>query len=136
MNIKVIAAILLLLRVISVVSLSGVLKRQWGLFKVEHTRLTKVRITLLILVGITFVSNILPIIIDLATIFGRTYAGRLLVPYAFSNAIGITSMSVAWWYLYRSIAREGIGLQHENERLTARNVTLTKDNKAMKKREK
>lgn len=132
MSIKMIATILLLERFVSVVFLSLVLHRQWKLFRATRTKLTTVRETLLVLVSVALLGNIVPIIIDLVTITGEEYAGKLLVPYAFSNATTVTIISVGWWYLYRSIAKDGANLQKENDRLTAQNVKLRKNNRAKK----
>lgn len=138
LDIKVIAAILLVLRLIAVVFLFLVLKKQYKILRTTTTDYSSVRKVLIFLVFLTFCGNFVPILIDSATLLAkvsRTTPNTLGVSYAFSNAITAAVSAVGWFVLYRLIAIEQIVLQKQHDDLTADNKHLTKDNKAMHKAE-
>lgn len=137
MEVKILASILLALRLIAVGFLFFVIKRQMRLLKENKTEYNSVRMVLITLVGIGFVGNFIPIIIDVSTIL-RDVSGKpdtLLTAYAVSNATTAAVLAIGWWMLYKVIADEQIQLKSEKDKLQAKNVKLTKDNKAMQKRE-
>lgn len=105
MHIQVVAWTLLILRLISVVFLFMVLRQQYYLNRHTTTPYGRVRGILIILVGIAFIGQFVPILIDGSTII-KQYDGKvgpLLGNYALSNAITSAVSSIGWWMLYRSV---------------------------------
>lgn len=138
MDIQLIAGILLALRVVAVIFLLFVILRQLKLLRETTTEHTAVRLVMLVLVGITFAGNFVPIAIDVATLLSeveRTTPSTLGVGYAFSNAITACVSAIGWFVLYRIIAIEQDAVKQERADLTQENVELTADNKAMHKAE-
>lgn len=93
---------------------------------------------MLTIVGITFIGNFVPIVIDVATLLNSvhpTNPNSLGIGYAFSNAITAAISAIGWWVLYKVIATEQDALKQEHADLAQENVELTADNKAMHKAE-
>lgn len=137
MEVKILASILLALRLVAVGFLFVVIKRQIRLLKESTTEYNTVRMVLITLVGIGFIGNFVPIVIDVSTLMRDVsgHPGTLLTAYALSNALTAAVLAIGWWMLYKVIADEQIVLKSEKDKLEAKNVRLTKDNKAMQKRE-
>lgn len=133
-SIQVTAAILLALRLIAVGFLLSVVLGILTSLKKTYTQYEKSRIILACLVLLTFAGNFLPIAIDSASLFGLDYAGNLLIPYAFSNAITAASSGIGWWMLRKQSEIERTKAETEHDGLVADNKALTKDNKALKRR--
>lgn len=124
---------LLFFRLISVGTLFWVIINLLRQLKTTHTKYNGTRMVILTLVGLTFIGNFLPIMIDLATLIGERYAGALLVPYAYSNAITGATTGIGWVMLYRTSKADRVRAQAENDELVADNKALTKDNKALRR---
>lgn len=118
-SLQLIAFFLLVARVISVIFIITVLRLQWRLFKTEIdfrlvpniTRLQKrnvyrVRKVLFALSLIILLGNMIPIAIDLITLFnnnlGRPASIRpISIAYAFSNALTAMFSAIMIWTLYK-----------------------------------
>lgn len=137
MEVKILASILLILRLIAVGFLFFVIKRQLRLIKENKTEYTTVRMVLITLVGIGFIGNFIPIIINITALVGdvSNHPGTLNTAYSLSNALTAVVLAVGWWMLYKVIADEQVLLESEKKKLTDKNIKLTKDNKALHKRE-
>lgn len=108
-SIQSLALILALLHIGSVFFISFVIRRQLGLFKIEtpeylkHFRRVLFTLSVIILIG-----NIIPIVVDLLTLFvetGRPHQLRVVsVLYALSNAITALVSAYLIWRLYRLAA--------------------------------
>lgn len=77
------------------------------------------------------ISNIIPIIIDIATVFGADIrSAKVLSPtsmfYTFNNGIGALVAAAAFWYVYRTAGATNIRLQNDNDSLTTENDRLHK----------
>lgn len=92
---------------------------------------------LITLVGIGFIGNFIPIIINITALVGdvSNHPGTLNTAYSLSNALTAVVLAVGWWMLYKVIADEQVLLESEKKKLTDKNIKLTKDNKALHKRE-
>lgn len=109
--IEIIALILLLMRIGSGVFILIVMKKQWELLKVPiEPHLMRFRMVLFALSLAIFIGNIIPVIIDAATLFFDTTRPPFLsvtsVSYAMSNAI--TALLSAYFIhtLYRIAAKD------------------------------
>lgn len=126
-HIQVIAGILLAIRVVAVVYLLRVFRQQWRLIRETVTPFPAIRRILISIVVVSLLSNILPMTIDLAVLLDKSYAGDLLVPYAFSNAIGMAFLAIGWRYMYRIIEREREALERELSKLRSNIKSLKKE---------
>ncbi len=136
-EVKLLAGLLLALRLVAVSFLLLVIIRQLRLLRRTETEYTAVRIVLITLVGITFIGQFIPIIIDTSTLL-RDVTGTpdgLLIAYALSNAITAVISSAGWWVLYRIIEKEAIETKKILEKAEAEKKALVKDNKALHKAE-
>jgi hypothetical protein len=109
-----------------------VLVQQIRLFRDTTTEAPAARKVLLAIVAISLLSNVLPIAIDVATIFGWDRAGSLLIPYALNNVISMTLMAIGWWILLRISERANKLAAKEHDELVADNKSLAKDNKTLR----
>lgn len=110
-SIVTLAAFLLALRIISVIIISRVIRRQWQLLRLHiHPALRRFRLVLIFLSLAILLGNMIPIVIDAATLFvptGRPAQIRpLSVGYAMSNAITSVISSYLIWTLYRLAAEQ------------------------------
>jgi hypothetical protein len=109
MDIKTIAFILLIGRIISVAYIFLVLRQQWKLLRTSITpKLQPLRQRLFFLALVIFIGNLVPITIDLATLLTPLTRGNpspLGITYAFSNCITAALSSFLLWELYRMAAR-------------------------------
>lgn len=123
MEIKDAALYLLILRIISSVALLWVIRRQIGYLRENNPpeeqkiRLALTGVTLLLLGG-----NIIPIFIDLYTIFGdvqrsTTTINATGIAYTFNNAGFAALTGLAWGFFYWVADREKVVLKRENRRL-------------------
>lgn len=107
MDIKVYAAILLIVRIASMILMGAVLKRQLQLFKMPIDKEIKhYRIILFLLALAIFAGNIIPATIDfLTTVDGLTRSAKTIngVGLVYSMAWAVTSLlsAVLIWWLYR-----------------------------------
>lgn len=122
MDIKQVAAILLIGRLASCLFMASVLRRQLQLFKNEvYPELHTSRKRLFALAITVFVGNIIPILIDVATIVSPTSLSREDSPsvagvtYGFSNCITAVVSSALVWSLYRLAARTTIIVDVDKE---------------------
>lgn len=118
-SLQLIAFFLLVARVISVIFIVTVLRLQWRLFKTEIdfrlvpniTKLQKenvyrVRKVLFALSCVILLGNMIPIVIDLITLFNNNL-GRpanirpISIAYAFSNALTAMFSAIMIWTLYK-----------------------------------
>lgn len=117
-DIKTIALLLLLARAVSVTFIVLVLYRQWKLFgtqidfklvpnltKMERKHVYQIRKVLFTLSAIILAGNMIPICIDVLTLFVETSRPRSIAPisiaYAFSNAFTAAFSALMIWTLYR-----------------------------------
>lgn len=126
------AFILLLFRIGSVIFLGMVLRQQLKLLRDTVTDFPYIRRILISLLVLSLIANAIPIGIDMLTLLGKSYAGRLLIPYAYSNALGMLGLSFGLWVMYREIEKERQANKKERNHLVADNKQLTKDNKALR----
>lgn len=136
-EVKLLAGLLLALRLVAVFFLLLVILRQIKLVRSTETEYTTVRIVLLTLVGITFIGQFIPIAIDLNGLL-RVSSGSpssLLVAYALSNAIISATVSVGWWVLYRIIEKDIAKGKILLEKAEKENKALVKDNRALHRAE-
>lgn len=112
-DIKIIAAILLVGRLISELFIAFVILRQYRLFKI--TAPAPIKALRKALFGISlfvFFGNMIPIFLDVATILADNSLERedspsvVGVAYAFSNNITFMAISILLWYLYRLAASQ------------------------------
>ena len=106
MNIKIIAAILLIERLISAGFIIAVIRRQGRLLRVRvPEQLERFRQVLFGLSLVIFVGNFIPILIDTLTLFanlqGRPNPSAIGIAYALSNATTAVLSSVLVWVIYR-----------------------------------
>lgn len=127
------ALTLLVLRLTTVGFLASVIYRLLLTFKTTSTKYNGTRMIIITLVGLTFIGNFLPILIDVSALSGKSYAGALLVPYAYSNALTALTTAVGWWMLYKSTLIERANTKTEHDKLAADNKALTKDNKSLRR---
>lgn len=105
-SIQIIAAILLIIRIFSIVFMSSVIRKQFRLFKLpirEEVRMF--RVVLFILAIVILIGNAIPVIVDTVTLLTDVprspFLSHLSVTYALSNAITSLSSSLLIWFLYR-----------------------------------
>lgn len=107
MNIKVIAAILLIERLFAVAFILPVLFRQYRLMGVKNNpELGWLRLALFSLSFIVFLGQFVPILIDTATLLAdvrRTTPAALGIAYAFSNATTAVLSSIVIWLIYKRV---------------------------------
>lgn len=131
-EVKVLAAILLSLRIVSVVFLAFVISRQLKFLFQKDQILTTVRIVLMTLIGLTFIGNFVPIIIDVSTLMREDISGKpsvLLSSYALSNALTAAISAIGWWVLYRVIENERVAGGKEHTRSEAAHAKTLKEAK-------
>lgn len=108
MNIKTLAFLLLVGRLVSLVFLLLVLVRQVRLFKIPVSlQLNRYRMVLLIICIIGIVGTFVPILIDSLTLVSAVSRGTpqpIGVAYAFSNNLTALAQAVFIWVLYRMAA--------------------------------
>lgn len=109
MNIKILAAVLLLEHVISGIFIGLVILKQRMLLRAPITNsLKKFRMRLLYLSIVIFIGNLIPILIDTLTIFadlrGRPAPHPIGIAYAVSNATTAIVSSILIWGVYRIAA--------------------------------
>lgn len=113
------AAILLLVRIVSMTFITLVLKRQWALLKLpiknaaqyDVKALKHFRIVLFMLVLVIFIGNLVPAIIDIATILqANTGRPNTVQPVSliYTLTASVTSLVSSYliWRLYRLAADE------------------------------
>lgn len=111
MNIKTLAWILLIFRLLSMGFIVLVLRRQMRLFKLYiQPQLRTFRKVLFLLALIVFIGNLIPIVVDLLTVFSKIHrvvsrTNMAGVVYALSNDLVSLSSSVFIWYMYRVAAK-------------------------------
>lgn len=106
MDIRTIATLLLLGKIISLVFILLVLKKQWNIRKKTiHPTLRKYRTILFVLALVILIGTIIPIVVDLLTLLTNidrenspSIAGII---YAFSNDITFLIASILIWTLYK-----------------------------------
>lgn len=127
-KIQYIAFGLLLLRIVAVIFMTLVLRRQYKLFKEPvEPEAVHVRLVLFIFAVVIMVGQIVPIMIDLATILAdvkRTTPNALGVAYGYSNATTAAISSILFWLIYRFIAQQNVRLAKKEKQ----NVELKKEN--------
>jgi hypothetical protein len=109
MTIKMYAFTMLVAHVGSMVFIFLVLRRQWALMKQPiPPAVRRFRVVLFMLSMAIFVGNIVPLAIDLATLFVETSRPPVVKPlslaYAYSNALILLVSSYLIWTLYRLAA--------------------------------
>lgn len=109
LSIKVLAAILIALHILSDVFIGTVLKKQYELLSVKIDReLRSFRMVLFFLSVAIFAGNVIPIVIDGLTIFYHTnrpaHVPPISVAYAASTALVALISAVLIWFLYRLAA--------------------------------
>lgn len=123
MDIKDAALYLLILRIISTVALLWVIARQVKYLRENNPpeeqkiRLALTGVTLILLGG-----NLIPIIIDLYTIFGQVertsnVINTIGVVYTFNNAGFAAVAGLAWAFFYWAADRKKVYLKRENTKL-------------------
>lgn len=127
---------LLIIRLIALIVLAGVLKRQINYFKTTYTEAPRIRKGLFLLVGITTLTQIIPILVDLAAVlelFPRTNPVQPAgLTYAFNNAITSLVAAFGWRYLYDIIEEDHIKVikaKKHTEDVEQENADLKADNK-------
>lgn len=129
-EVKLLAAILLFLRLITVTSLAFVISKQLKFLFRKDQELSTVRVVLMTLIGLTFIGNFVPIIIDVSTLMRDDISGApstLLTAYALSNALTAAISAIGWWVLYRVIEKERVADEVEHTRSEAAHAkTLAK----------
>lgn len=104
MDIKELALILLIGRIISDLFIFAVLRRQWQLITARYKdRLDKMRWVLFSVSVVIFLGNMIPIGIDIATLLadvGRAQPTSVGIMYAFSSNIPMLMLSVLMWFVY------------------------------------
>lgn len=121
-EVKLLAGILLFLRLVTVTSLAFVISRQLKFLFRKDQELSTVRIVLMTLIGLTFIGNFVPIVIDVSTLMRDNISGTpstLLTAYALSNAITAAISAIGWWVLYKVIEKERIADEIEHTRSEA-----------------
>lgn len=120
MDIKEVASILLIGRLVSATFISLVIKRQLALFKKPiDPGLVGFRRILFFLSLAVLVGNIIPIVLDVATILAGDSLHRedspslVGVSYAFSNCITSAISAILIWTMYRQAAKTVILVDHE-----------------------
>lgn len=109
----IVAIILLTLRLFSVIFMSMVLVKQFKLFgksiNSEYARdIITFRRVLFGLAVIIFIGQLVPIVIDIATVFAhapRSAPNPLGIAYGLSNAITAVLSSIAFWLMYKVAER-------------------------------
>jgi hypothetical protein len=108
MDIKIIALTLLTARIVSVVFLLSVLRKQWAVLRTkDHPELGTLRRVLFYLSMVIFLGQFVPILIDAATLVAqvkRSDPNPLGVAYAYSNAFTAMISSLLLWFVYRLAA--------------------------------
>lgn len=124
-EVKVLAAILLFLRLVAVFFLLFVISRQLKFLFRKDQDLTVVRMVLMTLLGLTFIGNFVPITIDIVTLLRQDVSGKpdtLLAAYALSNAFTAAISAIGWWVLYRIIEKERIADEAAYEKSEAKHA--------------
>lgn len=125
-EVKLLAAILLFLRIVAVSFLAFVINRQLKFLFRKDQDLTVVRMVLMTLLGLTFIGNFVPIVIDVTTLF-RDVSGTpdtLLTAYALSNAFTAAVSAIGWWILYKVIEKERIADKVEHVKSEAKHAKI------------
>lgn len=131
MDIRDTAIVLIILRVLSVVFLLLVVRRQIRLIKannpsdVQTTRIGLFALALTLLVG-----NIIPLIINIYSLCHGILVTHPSLPnelYSYSNAITAAIASGTFWLLYRLVEQEITSSQQDNQDLQDENAQLKED---------
>jgi hypothetical protein len=117
-DLTLLAALLLTLRLVSVGFLLRVLWWQWHFVRKNDSWLRDTRLTLFVMTIVLLVGNIVPIVIDTAALTGgydRAQPPALGLLYAFSNAATSVAASAGLWFMYRQIDIERKRRHHKNK---------------------
>lgn len=139
MDIQHAALLLLLLRIISDGFMLRVLAIQYPLLRAGNDPQVKtLRYVLLFFAIGVFLGNMIPIIVDIATIFADVErSSRTLntvgLFYSFSNAITSVVSAVFFWLIYKVTGEETIKLEAERDALQGDNDALHAAEDARKK---
>lgn len=139
MSVKLLASILLIGRLVSVVFISLVIRRQWTLFKSKIApHLVSFRRNLFILSIVILLGQVVPIIIDTLAIYADVSKSSaspspIGVAYAVSNCLTSILSAIFIWTLYRMAARQLITTDKTEAGLRRKSDVIIEDhiNKAM-----
>lgn len=123
MEIKDAALYLLILRIISSVALIWVITRQVKYLRENNPpEEQKIRVALTAVTFLLLGGNIIPIVVDLYTIFGditrsSSRINTVGIAYTFSNATFAAIVGLSWAFFYWVADREKVYLKRENRSL-------------------
>lgn len=123
MEIKDAALYLLILRIISSVALLWVITRQIKYLRENNPpEEQKIRVALTAVTVVLLGGNLIPIIVDLYTIFSQvqrstTRINGIGIAYTFSNATFAALVGLGWAFFYWVADREKVYLKRENTKL-------------------
>lgn len=115
MDVKVIAAMLLVIRLLATLFIGAVLVQQYQLMKAQVSDdIGALRKVLMALAVIILLSHVIPIMVDIITLFGNPL-NRTVTPigvmYAFSNDFSGLIASLLLWTVYRVTQAQNIRLR-------------------------
>lgn len=105
-DIHIVAAILLPLHLMAIFFMGLVLRKQYPLLKAQDDKeITALRILLFFFAIILFVANIVPVVVDLLTIFdtvkrSTNVVNGLGLVYSISNGLVALVSSICFWLIY------------------------------------
>ena len=121
MNIRTLSAVLLVGQILSVGFIFRVLQLQYGLFKTRiQSDLLLVRRTLFFLALVILLGNVIPLMLDIFTVFDNLRRGVSTVNlagifYTISNTLTLTVSAILIWQLYRMAAKVLIVVEHDKD---------------------
>lgn len=137
-KLQIFAAFLLLCRIIATIVLGGVLKRQLHYFKTTYTEAPRIRKGLFFLVVAATITQIVPIIVDIAGTLDlwQLRSAKSVKPiglaYSFSNATLSLVTAFGWRYLYDIIEQDQvkvISAKKHTDKVERENTKLKRYNK-------
>lgn len=123
------------MRLIALFVLAGVLKRQINYYRTTYTEAPRIRKGLFLLVGVATLTQIIPILVDLAAVLNlfsnRNPINPVGIIYAYNNAITSLVVAFGWHYLYDIIEEDHVKVikaKQHTEDVEQENAELKADN--------
>lgn len=139
-KLQVFALLLLTFRLIATAVLLSVLKKQLHYFRTTYTEAPRIRKGLFVLVIAATLTQIVPILIDIAALLELYQRGNVVpigVAYAFSNATLSLVTAFGWRYLYGIMEEDQqkiLDVKEHTEAVEKDNRRLSRENRRISKK--